>query len=137
VLLTSAEELGLAGARAFARREMPGIAMNCDGVDDRGTLVCMRAGGAPSRVVSALAGAARDAGVAFTVRGLIPGLLVDSVALESAGWDSATLSRGSWSTLARVHRPHDDLHHLDGRGVAEASAVLAGAVERLRPDLRS
>jgi acetylornithine deacetylase/succinyl-diaminopimelate desuccinylase-like protein len=133
VLLTSAEELGLAGARAVARRYAPAFALNCDGVDDRGTLICMRSGRRQSRSVTALVTAAAEANVALTVRGLVPGLLVDAVALHDAGWDCATLSRGSWRTLARVHRPHDDLEHLTGSGIDEAALVMAGAVRQLRP----
>ena len=135
VLLTSAEELGLAGARAVARRYPAAMALNCDGVDDRGTLICMRHGsrGSRSATASALAAAAAEIGIPLTTRGLVPGLLVDTVALHDAGWDCATLSRGRWSTLARVHRPHDDLQHLEGRGVDEAALVLAAAVRQLRP----
>ena len=134
VLLTSAEELGLAGARAVARRHPRAIAINCDGVDDRGTLICMRSGGRGGRSVAALEAAAKELGIALAVRGLIPGLLVDAVALHDAGWDAATLSRGSWSSLARVHRPHDDLGHLSGAGVPEAAAVMAAAATRLISD---
>ena len=46
VLLPSAEELGLAGARAWARSERPGTAINCDGVDDAGELTIMYSGAA-------------------------------------------------------------------------------------------
>ena len=134
VLLTSGEELGLAGARAVARRHPRAIAINCDGVDDRGTLICMRSGRGASRTVAALRAAAEEIGVPLIVRGLIPGLLVDGVALHDAGWDCATLSRGTWSTLARVHRPHDDLDHLTGAGVAEAATVMATAAKRLQSE---
>lgn len=133
ILLTSGEELGLAGARAVARDHPFGVALNCDGVDDRGALVCMRSGRGRSRSVAALEAAAAAAGIAMTVRGLLPGLLVDAVALHAAGWDCATLSRGNWSTLTRVHRPHDDLRHLTGTGVEEAAIVLAAAVRQLHP----
>ena len=94
VLLTSAEELGLAGARAAARRHPRATAINCDGVDDRGALLCMRSGrGGGRRSVAALEAAAKELRVPLVVRGLIPGLLVDAVALHDAGWDAATLSR--------------------------------------------
>ena len=137
VLLTSGEELGLAGARAVARAHPGGTALNCDGVDDRGALVCMHSGRrCRSRSVAALEAAAAEVGVAITVRGLVPGLITDAEALHAAGWDCATLSRGSWSTLARVHRPHDDLGHLTGSGVREAALVLAAAVRQLRPDFQ-
>ena len=127
VLLTSAEELGLAGARAWTRSRETGVAINCDGVDDRGGLVCMRSGRGSERSVAALTAGASEAGVELRVRALVPGLLMDSVAFSDAGWDCATLSRGDWSTLLRVHRPGDDLSHITGAGVDEASTVLAAA----------
>ena len=134
VLLTSAEELGLAGARAWAAQRAPGVALNCDGVDDTGKLVCMRSGRGKGRAAGALASGALACGVPLEVRGLIPGLLVDAVALADAGWDTATLSRGTWVTLARVHRPGDDLGHLTGAGIDEAARVMAAAAELLRAD---
>ena len=133
VLLTSAEELGLAGARAWAATNPPGIALNCDGVDDVGTLVCMRSGNSSrSRAAGAFAAAAAACGVKLQVRSLVPGLLVDAVALADAGWDTATLSRGTWATLARVHRPSDDLAHLTGAGIDDAARVMAAAAESLQ-----
>ena len=133
VLLTSGEELGLVGARAWARAHAPGLALNCDGIDDVGALVCMRIGGSDGGLaVRALEAGAATCGVGLQVRGLIPGLLVDSVALSDAGWDAATLSRGRWTTLARVHRPGDDLAHLAGDGIEEAACVLAAAVTNVQ-----
>ena len=126
VLLTSAEELGLAGARAWATTREPGIALNCDGVDDTGGLVCMRSGRGRRAWRTLQAGAAAN-GVRIQVRRLIPGLLVDAVALADAGWDTATLSRGTWATLARVHRPGDTLHRLKGTGIDEAATAMAFA----------
>jgi hypothetical protein len=131
ILLTSAEELGLAGARAWVRSRPAGIALNCDGVDDRGRLVCMPSGGRSSSVVAAMKAGALAAGAEIQVRALVPGLLVDASAFADAGWEAATLSRGDWSTLLRVHRPGDDLHHLTGAGVDEASTVLAAAAGQL------
>ena len=133
VLLTSAEELGLAGARAWATTREPRIALNCDGVDDTGTLVCMRSGRGRSASRALEMGAALT-GVRLQVRGLIPGLLVDAVALADAGWDTATLSRGTWGTLARVHRPHDDLRRMTGAGIDEAARVLSAAASGVRSD---
>ena len=133
VLLTSAEELGLAGARAWAAANPVGLALNCDGIDDVGTLVCMRSGDfGRSRAAAAYRDGAGRCGLALQVRGLIPGLLVDAVALADAGWDAATLSRGRWATLARVHRPSDDLAHLAGAGIEEAACVMAAAAVSVR-----
>lgn len=141
VLLPSAEELGLAGARAWAAAraaagEAPAIALNVDGVDDAGTLVAMwsRRDGSVAALCAALAAAAREAGVAWGDRRLVPGILTDHVALADAGWATLTLSRGTWRTLSRIHTPRDTLAALDGRGAGEAALVLAGAVLRLAAD---
>jgi len=131
VLLTSAEELGLAGARAWARTLPPSIALNCDGVDDDGALVAMYSGREPSAVLRALAAAAAGAAQPLRARRLVPGILTDGVALADAGWAVATLSRGTRATLRRIHTPRDDLTHLAGRGIEPAARVLAAAATAL------
>lgn len=141
VLVTTAEELGLAGARAWAREHWVGgragdlpvgqVVLNCDGVDDVGSLIGMFTGRAPKRLLDALADAARTEGVRYTSRRLIPGILVDAVALADAGWEAVTLSRGTLATLARVHTRRDSLQHLRGDGIPEAAAVLSRAATEL------
>ena len=136
VLLTSAEELGLAGGRAWAAQwrasgRPPGVALNVDGVDDAGALTVMTGARPPGAVTAALRAGAQATGVALTIRRLVPGILVDAVALADAGWAAVTLSRGTWRTLARIHTAHDRADRLDGRGIAEAATVLAGAADAL------
>jgi hypothetical protein len=126
VLLTSAEELALAGARAWAAEwedagHEPGVALNCDGVDDHGTLQLL----GDVDAADGLRDAVRNAVTDGRVRRLPPGVLADSVALAQAGWASITLSRGTWRTLARIHTADDTLARLDGRGVPEAAGALA------------
>jgi Zn-dependent M28 family amino/carboxypeptidase len=139
VLLTSAEELGLAGGRAFAQAwsasgRAPATALNCDGVDDVGALVVMHTGGADA-VLAHLDAAAARAGVgAARARRLLPGILVDAVALADAGWRAVTVSRGSLATLARIHTAADALPRLRGDGVAAAAALLAALAEALIGD---
>ena len=120
VLITSAEELGLAGARAWARERAPGVAVNVDGVDDRGAMTAMFSGRRPER----LARLAAAAGV--RVRRLLPGILTDAVALADAGWETFTVSKGTPRTLARIHGPRDTADALDGRGIAESARAVAG-----------
>jgi acetylornithine deacetylase/succinyl-diaminopimelate desuccinylase-like protein len=128
VLLTSAEELGLAGARAWARMRAPGVALNCDGVDDEGALTIMHGSNPPADVVQAVkSAAARD----VHVRRMPLGLLTDSVALADRGWRAVTLSRGSLASLRRVHTPHDSLDSLKGTGIHETATVLARVAEAL------
>jgi hypothetical protein len=130
VLLPSAEELGLAGARAWVRdrRGEKGIAINCDGVDDGGALTIMYSGMPAMELISAI----RDAGEEpARVRPMPLGLLLDSVALTEAGWRAVTVSRGSFASLRRVHTRADSLQRLRGDGISKTARVLARAAEAL------
>jgi hypothetical protein len=129
VLISSAEELGLAGARAWIRSQGAerAIALNCDGVDDQGELTLMHTRRSPAAIVDAV----RAAAGAVHVRRMPPGLLLDSVAFTDAGWSSATLSHGSMGTLARVHTSSDSLERLRGDRIEPMADVLARAAEAL------
>ena len=131
VLLPSAEELGLAGARAFVRGRARGVALNCDGVDDEGALVIMYNGALPQRLVSAMASVGDADLIAQRVRRMPLGLLTDSTAFTAAGWESVTVSHGSLATLRRVHTPGDSLARLRGSSIGKVAALLARAVEVL------
>ncbi|HEU4640884.1 MAG TPA: M28 family peptidase [Gemmatimonadaceae bacterium] len=131
VLLTSAEELGLAGSRAWARHMAPGTAINVDGVDDTGGMRLIWSRRRPAWLLSALSRAAAAEGVAASSSRLVPGVLLDGVALADAGWDVATVSRGSWRTVARIHTAHDDLRSLSGAGASLAASVVARALEEV------
>jgi hypothetical protein len=126
VLLTSAEELGLAGARAWVR-DQPRTApvINCDTIDDRGYLTIMHSHGRPERLIRAFEQRA------VRPRRVLPGILVDSIAFAEAGWDAVTVSRGTLATLARVHRRADAPAALTGAGVADAVSAIAEAIGRL------
>jgi hypothetical protein len=131
VLITDAEELALAGARAWARSHAPSIALNCDSVDDDGSLVVMYSGARPARLVSLVAAAARSTGEPVRVLRLIPGILTDHVALADAGWETLTLSRGTLRTLRRIHTSRDSLEFMRGTGIASAARVLAHTATEL------
>jgi Peptidase family M28 len=131
VLISDAEELALAGARAWARSRPPGVALNCDSVDDHGTLVAMFTRRRPNRVLSALGEAAASSDEPLRVSRLLPGILTDGVALADAKWETLTLSRGSLRTLLRIHTPRDSLDSMRGVGIAGAARVLARTVSRL------
>jgi len=135
VLLTSAEELGLAGAWAWVREQagrhatQPAkYAVNFDGLDDAGALICMS--GPDSSLAIALRRAASASGTELRVRNVLPGIMVDSSALSRSGWDAVTISKGNFSTLARIHTPGDGPHRLQGTGVAEAVEVVVNLMER-------
>jgi hypothetical protein len=131
VLITDAEELALAGARAWAQKRASAIALNCDSVDDTGTLVVMFSGSRPARIVSSLSQAATAAGDSVRVLRLIPGILTDHVALADAGWETVTLSRGNLRTLQRIHTSRDSLASMRGTGIASAARVLARTATEL------
>ena len=128
VLLPTAEELGLAGARSWARMHPAGIALNCDGVDDEGELVIMFNRRMPAEMVAALRSASRRD---IDVRRMPLGLLTDSTALADAGWTTVTVSHGSLATLRRVHTPNDSLARMRGTSIDDVSVILARAAEAL------
>ena len=129
VCLTSAEELGLAGARAWVLNRRAAIAVNCDGVDDGGTLTCMHSGTAPAELIARVAKAARACGGTVRAHRLLLGVLTDGVALADAGWDVVTLSKGGVGTLARIHTVRDRAELLSGTGIAEVARILARLVD--------
>jgi Zn-dependent M28 family amino/carboxypeptidase len=131
VLVTDAEELALAGSRAWARSRAPCVALNCDTVDDPGPLVVMYSRRRPARLLSLLTAAAAAAGERIRVLRLIPGILTDHVALADAGWETVTLSRGDLRTLRRVHTSRDSLDSMRGTGITSAARVLARTATEL------
>ncbi len=129
VLLTSAEELGMAGARGWLAQRADGergVAINCDGVDDHGQLTCTiaRDGGVLRSALALLADGRMRTGP-VRVRGSMPGVLFDSVAFAEAGWPACTLSRGTLGSLARVHTRSDTLDRVGGVSVEETARVIA------------
>jgi hypothetical protein len=131
VLLTSAEELGLAGARAWALDAAPATAINFDGLDDSGVLTAMHTRARPRALSAAVREGARTTGAGVRERRLLPGILVDGVALADRGWQVVTLSRGTLATLGRIHRPADRAERVGGAGVAEAARVAVAALVAL------
>jgi len=133
VCLTSAEELGLAGARAWVQgRGAPPagvVVVNCDGVDDAGATTSMHSGARPTALVDAVVAAARRAGTSVRAHRLLPGVLTDGVALADAGWPVVTLSKGSVRTLARIHTSLDRADGITGEGMAEVARVIVALLE--------
>ncbi|MFL5544047.1 MAG: M28 family peptidase [Gemmatimonadaceae bacterium] len=132
VLITSGEELGLAGARAWAPTAPPdATGLNCDTVDDAGGWRCMYTGARPSRVLTLAQSTGTRLGLRLSIGRLIPGILADSIALADWGIDAVTLSRGTLSTLARIHTRRDNSSVMTGAGAAEASALLSALAKEL------
>jgi peptidase M28-like protein len=123
VVLTSAEEYGLAGARAWVEGRPAGIAINCDGVDDRGVLT-ITAGG-EGRTVWRSDRVRAVVGPAARLRRSLPGILMDSTAFSDRGWVACTVSLGSLASLARIHTARDTLAELSGIGVTEVAGIVA------------
>jgi hypothetical protein len=57
--------------------------------------------------------------------------MADSVAFADLGIQAITISRGTLSTLARIHTRRDYSNDLTGRGVAEAAHLLAASTREL------
>jgi len=135
MLITDAEELGMAGARAWARgRSRRGgrdTILNCEGADDEGRIAVMYTGRKPGKLLQAVARASRQTGVVHKASRMIPGILADSVAFTDAGLTSVTFLRGSVRSLMRVHRASDDLAHLRGTGIADTAALVAATARQL------
>jgi hypothetical protein len=132
VVITSGEELGLAGARAWGARALSGIVViNCDTVDDVGNWRLMYAGARLRRIASAASAASASLRLKVLVSRFIPGILADSMALSDRGIEAATLSRGTLRTLARIHTRRDNSNAFAGKGVEQASALLAALTTEL------
>ena len=131
VLITDAEELGLAGARVWAASRRAGaMVLNCDGVDDEGANTVIL-GRNPGRIEAALEAAATSSGVVVRRRKQIPGVLTDAIAFADAGIPAVTFMRGAWASLARVHSRADDLAHLRGTGIAQVATLMAATAQQL------
>lgn len=132
VLITSGEELGLAGARAWATSAPKAIrVLNCDTVDDSGKWRCMYTGRKPQQISQSARRVADGLGARLRVSRLIPGILADNMPFADRGIDAVTLSRGRLATLARIHTRRDTSNALSGKGVAEASVLLSSLAKEL------
>jgi hypothetical protein len=142
-LITDAEELGLAGARAAAPHLPPVFGViNLDGLDDEGTFYVLerfgtlRKRGLAPHLAAALLQEAESRGEPADRRDMPFGIPVDHIPVVKAGTPALTLMRGSLSSLKRVHRPGDDLEHLRGDGVRRTIELVGGALVRLREQSR-
>lgn len=132
VLITSGEELGLAGARAWASEARPGIiTINCDTIDDAGGWRIMHTGRVPARINAAAEAISSPTVPKARLGRMIPGILADSMAFADRGIESVTVSRGTLSTLARIHTRRDNSIAFTATGVAEASALLEALTREL------
>ena len=127
ILITGAEEFGMAGARVFARldttRSRLAVAVNLDTIDDEGASTSSH-----DRRGTALA---RLEAHRLSVSGLsasteLPlGILVDSLPLARAGFPSITIGRLTWRTLRLIHTPKDTVEGLTLAMAREIGRALA------------
>ncbi len=137
VCLTSAEELGLAGARAWVSArapQLPCAVLNVDSLDDAGETTVMWTRREPTNLLSAVQSASHAAGTRVRTRRLLPGILTDGVALADAGCAAVTVSRGSLTTLLRIHSERDRAELLTGEGVAQVATLLVAALDTLEAE---
>jgi hypothetical protein len=138
-LITDAEELGLAGARAIARQLPPVFGViNYDGIDDEGDFQIAEEFGWPRKMgkaphlAAALLGAAAELELPARRRSVPFGILLDHIPIVKAGTPALTVMRGTLGSLRRVHRPIDDLEHMTGKGAADAVELSLRALHILR-----
>jgi hypothetical protein len=136
VILTSAEELGLAGAKAWAAAAVaggwtPGLVINCDTLDAEGTMRCVVHRREDAAAAGELVTLAMREGIPARVTRHTPGIMVDSAAFAARGIPAVTLSRVTLGTLGRIHTPRDRPDRLNGQG-AEQAAALMSAFVRMR-----
>jgi hypothetical protein len=139
VLVTGAEELAMAGARAWLESGASGGEfVNFDGIDScgryrlkthgrRGTALGERSAEIARVLVEKLA----ESGEAVGRLGLPPGVLVDGVILQRSGMPGVTVSRGAWRTLRVVHTEADLAERVDIAAAVCAGEAAARAIEAL------
>lgn len=130
LLVTSAEELGLEGARAWvAEQQAVGSFVNIDSIDGRGAFRVAVHGTAAGELGRRVADELRAAGWSASLGALPPGVLVDGVVLARADMRGITVSRGDLATLGAVHTPGDRLERLDFGAVAATARAAVRALE--------
>lgn len=88
----------------------------------------------PTNLLSAVQSASHAAGTRVRTRRLLPGILTDGVALADAGCAAVTVSRGSLTTLLRIHSERDRAELLTGEGVAQVATLLVAALDTLEAE---
>lgn len=145
VILPSAEEIGLAGAYAYLNEwkkrkrleqeqdtapaaTQPPIIINCDSFDDRGSITCMFPKRDTAFFHPICADASHQTNTPINTRRLIPGILTDSVVFSASGLRAMTISRGTWSTLARIHSRRDTISATPGAKIDHNAVCISRIV---------
>ena len=138
-LITDAEELGLAGARAIASRLPPVFGViNVDSIDDEGTFIVAerfgwpRPAGLAPHLAAAILGAASALDLDAQRRDVPFGIMLDHMPIVKAGTPALSVMRGTLGSLHRIHRPADSADHVSGAGVTQCIDLLCAALGQLR-----
>jgi len=138
-LITDAEELGLAGARAIAPRLPPVFGViNVDSIDDEGSFIVAerfgwpRPAGLAPHLAAAILGAASSLGLDAQRRDVPFGIMLDHMPIVKAGTPALSVMRGTLGSLHRIHRPADSAERLNGAGVMQCIDLLCTALVQLR-----
>jgi hypothetical protein len=140
ILLTSAEELALMGAAAYAEQHLAQLRhsaalggcyiLNFDGVGVAGRLFYDdREQGRTGRLAALVRRAGRDLGRPVPRFGL-PGVLFDHMPFARRGLDAVTLLAAGRATWA-VHTPNDTVDKLDVQGFEQAGKVAIRVIRLL------
>lgn len=123
ILVTSAEEFGLIGARYFAQQDGDRLrgaqVVNFDTLDDRGLWRLVVHGAPAHPLADALV--KQFGSIPLRQHRMPIGIFVDSLPLAKAGARAVTVARLDWATFKRLHTPQDTLE-----GLSFESAVRAG-----------
>jgi peptidase M28-like protein len=129
VLITGAEEFGLAGARILARMSGELLAgrevINVDTVDDEGTVYVIHHGERSGEFGARIARALAALELPVRARQLPVGILVDGVPLARAAGPTVTIGRLTWNTLRRIHTPRDTADDLTLDAAERIGRVIA------------
>jgi hypothetical protein len=110
ILITSAEEFGLVGARVFAQLTphlQDAEFVNLDTLDQEGRLYIVSHDTAGARFARELESALAEVRLPIERRRLPLGIFVDSAPLAKAGARSVTIGRLTWNTLRCIHTAAD------------------------------
>jgi hypothetical protein len=85
----------------------------------------------PHKITAAAEKVSEPIGSKLSPGRFIPGILADSMAFSDRGFPAVTLSRGTISTLARLHTRRDTSNAFACQGVADSSMLLSALTREL------
>ena len=133
ILVTSAEEFGLVGARVFAQERGELLAgrevVNVDTVDDQGGVYVVFHDKRGKELAKHLDPVLRALELPCRRRRLPAGIMVDSLPLTPGSARAVTLARLDWGTLRRLHTAADNADGLAFDTAGRLGRLLARAID--------